>query len=109
MDEQRHDDQLEPTYSSSVLIRDVALKTNRKQWTIGKGGEKGSGISMLRVRHYDEEMYLIDADISKRLANIYLCYEGYKIIQFALFELYSMKLLNKKCVTQVNNGVFHPV
>ena len=47
MDEQRQDDQLESTYSSSVTIRDVVLKTCRKQWTIEKGGEKGSGISEL--------------------------------------------------------------
>ena len=38
MDKQRQDDQLEPTYSSSVLIGDVALKTCWKQWTIGRGG-----------------------------------------------------------------------
>ena len=30
MDEQRQDDQLEPTYNSSVPIQDVALKTNQK-------------------------------------------------------------------------------
>ena len=41
MDEQRHDDQLEPTYSNSVSIRDVGLRTSRKQWTIGRGGERG--------------------------------------------------------------------
>ena len=41
------DDQLEPTYNSSVPIRDVALKTSRKQWEIEKGGEKRSGISVL--------------------------------------------------------------
>ncbi len=46
MDEQRQDDQLEPIYSSSVPIRDVALKTCQKQWTIERGGEKGSGISV---------------------------------------------------------------
>ena len=42
MDEQRQDDQLEPTYSSSVPIRDVALTTYRKQWTIESrgGGER---------------------------------------------------------------------
>ncbi len=51
MDEQRQDDQLEPTYSSSVQIRDVVLKTCRKQWTIGRGGERGSGTSVLMVRH----------------------------------------------------------
>ena len=48
------DDQLEPTYSSPVPIWDVALMTCRKQRTIGKGGEGGSGISMLMVRHDDD-------------------------------------------------------
>ena len=37
MDEQKQDDQLEPTYNSSVPIQDVALKTYRKPWTIDKG------------------------------------------------------------------------
>ena len=55
MDEQRQNNQLEPTYSSTEPIRDVALKTSRKQWTIEKGGEKGSGISVLMVRHYDDD------------------------------------------------------
>ena len=35
----RQDDQLEPTYNSSIPILDVALKTYRKRWTIEKGGE----------------------------------------------------------------------
>ena len=51
MDEQRQDGQLEPTYCSSVPIRDVALKTCRKQWTIRSGGERGSGISVLIAQH----------------------------------------------------------
>ena len=42
MDKQRQDDQLEPTYNSSVPIQDVALKTYRKQWTIEKGDRRGS-------------------------------------------------------------------
>ena len=46
MDEQRQDDLLETIYSSSVPIQDVVLKTSRKQWTIDKGGEKGSRISV---------------------------------------------------------------
>ena len=46
MDEQSQEDQLEPTYSSSVPIRDVALKTYRKQWMIGRGGDRGSGVSV---------------------------------------------------------------
>ena len=55
MDGQRQDDQLEPTHSSSVSIRDVVLKTYLKQWTIEKDGEKGSGISMLIERHDDDD------------------------------------------------------
>ncbi len=47
MDEQRQDVQLEPTHSMFVPIRDVALKTCRKLWTIGSGGEKRSGVSVL--------------------------------------------------------------
>ena len=44
-----------PVYSSSVPIRDVVLKTCRKQWMIEKGGEKGSGISVLMARHDDDD------------------------------------------------------
>ena len=46
MVEQKQGDMLEPTYSSSVKIQSVPLSTCRKRWTIGRGGEKGSGISM---------------------------------------------------------------
>ena len=56
MDEQRQDDQLEPTYNSSVPIQDVALKTYQKRWTIEKGGGIGSGISILMARHDDDEV-----------------------------------------------------
>ena len=55
MDEQKMDDQLEPTYNSSLPIQDVALKTCWKQWTIEKGGKKGSGISALMARHDDDD------------------------------------------------------
>ena len=50
MDEQKQDDQLEHTYNSSVRIRDVALKTCQRRWTIGRNGERGSGISVLAAR-----------------------------------------------------------
>ena len=55
MDQQRQDDQLEPTYNSFVSVQDVALKTCRKQWTIVQGGGKGSGRSMLAARHDDDD------------------------------------------------------
>ena len=53
MDEQKQEDQLEPTYNSPVSIQDVSLKTNRKRWTIEKDGRRGSGISVLMSRHDD--------------------------------------------------------
>ena len=55
MDEQRQDDQLEPTHSSFVPIRNVALRTCRKQWTIGRCGERGSEISVLIARLDDDD------------------------------------------------------
>ena len=56
MDVQSQDDPLEPTNSSSVPIRNIALRTCRKQWTIGRGGERGSGISLLITRHNDDDV-----------------------------------------------------
>ena len=55
MVEQKQDDQLEHVYSSYVRIRDVALKTCQRRWTIGRSGERGSGISVLAVRHDDND------------------------------------------------------
>ena len=55
MDEQRQDVQLEHTYSSSVPLQDVALKISRKQWTIGRCGERGSEISVLIAWHNDDD------------------------------------------------------
>ena len=42
MAEQRQNDQLAPTYSSSVKIRGIALGTCRKRWMTGKGDEWGA-------------------------------------------------------------------
>ena len=55
MAKQKQGDQLEPTYSSSVRIRGVALTTCRKRCTIGRGGERGSRISVLMTRHHDDD------------------------------------------------------
>ena len=42
------------TYSD-VKIRDVALKTCWRRWMIGRSGERGSVISVLVARHYDDD------------------------------------------------------
>ena len=55
MAEQKQDDQLEYTFSSYVRIRDVALKTCQRRCTIGRSGERWSGISVLAARHDDDD------------------------------------------------------
>ena len=52
----KQDDQLEHTYNSYVRIRDVALETWQKRWTIGRSGERGSGISVLAAWHDDDDI-----------------------------------------------------
>ena len=52
---QKQDNQHEHTFSSYVRIRDVTLKTCQRRWTIGKSGERGSGISVLMARHDDND------------------------------------------------------
>ena len=52
---QKQDDQLEHTFSSYVRIRDLALKTYQRRWTIGRSGERGSGISMQAARDDDDD------------------------------------------------------
>ena len=55
---QKQDDQHEHTFSSYVRIRDVVRKTCLGRWTIGKSGERGSGISVLPARHDDDDIYI---------------------------------------------------
>ena len=52
---QKQDDQHEHTFSSLVRIRDVVLKTYLGRWTIGRSGERGSGISVLPARYDDDD------------------------------------------------------
>ena len=49
--------QQEHTFSNYVRIRDVVQKTFMRWWTIGKSGERGSGISVLPARHDDDDIY----------------------------------------------------
>ena len=56
---QKQDDQHEHTFSRYMRIRDVALKTYQRRWTIGRSGERGSGTSVSAARHDDDEFVLI--------------------------------------------------
>ena len=74
MDEQKQDDQPKTMYSSFVLIQDVALKTCQKQWTIGRNGERGSGISVLMARHDEDDDVVI-----KECADRWTCGDSVKL------------------------------
>ena len=52
---QKQGDQHEHTFSNYMRIRDVVQKTCLRRWTIGKSGERGSGISVLVARHDDDD------------------------------------------------------
>ena len=52
---QKQDDQHEHTFSNYVRIRDVVQKTCLGRWTIGRSGERGSGISVLPARYDDDD------------------------------------------------------
>ena len=56
---QKQDDQLELTYSKYLRTQDVTLKTCWRRWVIGRSGERGSGISVLAVRHDDDDIYVV--------------------------------------------------
>ena len=52
---QKQGDQLERTFSSYVRIQGVVLKTYLGRWTMGRSGERGSGISVLPARYDDDD------------------------------------------------------
>ena len=52
---QKQDDQHERTFSSYVRIQVVVLKTYLGRWTIGRSGERGSGIYVLPARYDDDD------------------------------------------------------
>ena len=54
---QKQDDQHEHAFRSYVRVRDVVLKTCLGQWTIGRSGVRGSGISVLPARHDDDDQF----------------------------------------------------
>ena len=52
---QKQDDQHERTFISYVKIQVVVLKTCLGRWTIGRSGERGSGISVLPAWYDDDD------------------------------------------------------
>ena len=88
MAEQKQDDQLEPTFSSSVRIWDVALRTCQKWWTVGKSGEGGAGISVLAARHDDD-----DDAYNQPISNIPLYSNQYRSMSLSFLLYLSVCLI----------------
>ena len=92
--EKKQDDQFEHTFSSYVRIRDVALKTCLRRWTIGRSGERGSGISVLTARHDDDdECYIVKLITISLCANKWLI-ENRTIRIVFNWNHFEMRLLN---------------
>ena len=91
MAKQGQGNQLEPTYSSSVRIRDVSLRTCQKRWTIGRSGERGSGISVPVARQDDDD----DMTICSFLLFSRSLLSSYFKIQFFLLTI--------NCIYHANN------
>ena len=64
---QKQDDQHEHTFSNYVRIRDVVQKTYLGRWTIGRSGERGSGISVLPARHDDDDDDDVLSNVHQRI------------------------------------------
>ena len=80
---QKQDDQHEHTFSNYVRIQDVVQKTCLRRWTIGKSGERGSGISVLPAR-YDADDAAAAADDDDIQQNYYLFLCAFAIINFGV-------------------------
>ena len=81
---QKQDDQLEHTFSNYVRIRDVVQKTCLRRWTIGKSGERGSGISVLPARHDDDDD---DDMVSEKFSFLAISLREYNLSKIMWFQV----------------------
>ena len=105
---QKQDDQHERTFSSYVRIQVVVLKTCLGRWTIGRSGEKGSGISVLPARYDDDDDDLLPNSTTLKLCDriwigsnpkistpLYMCIHVYNSIFNSRVEFVWLSLLTK--------------
>ena len=93
---QKQDDQHEHTFSNYVRIRDVVQKTCLRRWTIGKSGERGSGISVLQARHDDDD---VDDD-----DDLYI-YTGWND-KIVILKKTTLQLYFETFIEKINSGNF---
>ena len=104
MTDQKQSDPLEPTYSSSEWMRGVAMRTCRKRCSIGRGGERGSGIFVLMARQDDdddlEKMQSSDENVTLESRNIFRVIKMHLSILMRLIFGFNKK---KRVPKQMNN------
>ena len=97
MAEQKQSDLFDPTSSSSVRIRDVALWTCRKRWMKRRDGERRSEISMLMARQHYYYYYLLKVHIS--LSTFFQFYsvvsQDSKVVNSADFLLFFLLIIKR--------------
>ena len=89
---QKQDNQHERTFSSYVRIQDVVLKTYLGRWTIGRSGERGSGISVLPAWYDDDDDdddYYYHVSHASRLMHFSHRCSSFEIQLFLISSLYS--------------------
>ena len=96
---QKQDDKLERTFSSYVRIEDVVLKTYLGRWTIGRSGERGSGISVLPARYDDDDIYMNESTSE-------FAFRSYILLQnvFLTFGVAKMKYIYIYIYIYIYNG-----
>ena len=88
------DDQLGHTYSSYVRLRNVALNTCQRRWTIGRSGKRRSGISVPAARRDDIYIYIyiyiyIKSNSLSLYIYIYICQNKKVHEEICIFLIHS--------------------
>ena len=89
---QKQDDQHEHTFSSYLRIRDIALKTCQRRWTIGKSGKRGSGISVPVERQDDDWcvcIYLLNPSTTSKMWHKDNLLNWVLLVWIQIFTIYS--------------------
>ena len=68
-----------------MRIRDVALKTCQRRWTIRRSGERGSGVAVLAARHDDDIYMYIYTVLTLKYIYIYIPYERKTFKNYSYF------------------------
>ena len=92
---------LEHTYSSYMRIRDLALRTCQRRWTIGRSGERRSRICVLAERHDDDDVVL--SNFNKY--NVLLNTNNYTVLSYTNNYIVLSNINNYILLSNTNNHI----